>query len=62
LSSRFLSKNLKIKIHKGIILAVVLYGYDTWFLTLKEEHRVTVYDNRMLRRIFWPKREEVAGS
>jgi hypothetical protein len=43
-------KNLKIKIHKTVILPVVLYGYETWSLTLREEHRLRVFENRVLRR------------
>jgi hypothetical protein len=62
LSSRLLSKNVKIRIHKTIILPVVLYGYETWSLTLREEHRLRVFDNRVLRRIFGPKRDEVTGD
>jgi hypothetical protein len=58
LSSRLISKNLKIKIYKTIILPVVLYGYETWPLTLGEEHRLRVFENRVLRGIFGPKREE----
>jgi hypothetical protein len=54
-------KNLKIKIYKTVILSVVLYGCETWSLTLREEHRLRVYENRVLRRIFGPKRE-VDGS
>jgi hypothetical protein len=53
-----ISKNLKIKIYKTVILPVVLYGCETWFLTLREEHRLRVFENRVLRRIFGPKREE----
>jgi hypothetical protein len=56
-SSRLLSKNLKIRIYKTIILPVLLYGCETWSLTLREEHRL-----RVLRRIFGPKREEVTGE
>jgi len=56
LSSSLLSKNLKIK---TIILPVVLYGCETWSLTLREEHRLRVFQNRVLRRIFGPKRDEV---
>jgi hypothetical protein len=52
LSSRLLSKHLKIRIYKTIILPVVLYGRETWFLTLREEHRLRVFENRVLRRIF----------
>jgi hypothetical protein len=62
LSSSLLSKNLKIKIHNTIILPVVLYGCGTWSLTLREKHRWRVYENRVQRRIFGPKREEVVGS
>jgi hypothetical protein len=59
LSSCFISKNLKIKIYKTLILPVVLYGCETWSLTLREEeHRLRVFENRVLRRIFGPKREE----
>jgi hypothetical protein len=58
LSSHLISKNLKIKIYKTVILPVVLYGCETWSLTLREEHRPTVFENRVLRRIFGPKREE----
>ena len=58
LSSRLLSKNLKIKIYKTIILPVVLYGCETWPLTLREERKLRVFENRILRRIFGPKRNE----
>jgi hypothetical protein len=58
LSSWLISKNLKIKIYKTVILLVVLYGCETWSLTLREEHRLRVFENRVLRRIFGPKREE----
>jgi hypothetical protein len=50
---------IKIRIYKTIILPVVLYGCETWSLTLREEHIVRVFENRMLRRIFRPKRDEV---
>jgi hypothetical protein len=53
-----LYKNLKIKIYKTIILPFVLYGCETWSLTLREEHRLRVFENRVLRRVFGPKREE----
>jgi hypothetical protein len=64
LSSRLLSKNLKIRIYtyRTIILPVVLYGCETWSLILKEERRLRVFENRVLRRIFGPKREEVTGN
>jgi hypothetical protein len=58
LSSCMLSRNLKIKIYKTIILPIVLYGCETWFLTLREEHRLRVFENKVLRRIFGPKRDE----
>jgi hypothetical protein len=49
LSSRLISKNLKIKIHKTVVLPIVLYGCETWSLTLGEEHRLRVFENRVLR-------------
>jgi hypothetical protein len=58
LSSRLISKNLRIKIYKTVSLTVVLYGCETWSLTLREEHRLRVFENRMLRKMFGPKREE----
>jgi hypothetical protein len=58
LSSRLISKNLRIKIHKTVILPVVLYGCKTWSLTLREEHRLRVFENRVLRRIFGLKSDE----
>jgi hypothetical protein len=57
-----LSKNLKIRIYKTIILPVVLYGCETWSLTLREEYRLRVFESRVLRRIFGPKRDEVTGE
>ena len=62
LSSSLLSKNLKIKIYTTIILPLVLYGCETWLLTLREERRLRVFENRVLRRIFGPKRDEVTGE
>jgi len=59
LSSRLLSKNLKIKIYRTIILPVVLYGCDTWSLTLRGERKLRVFENMVLRRIFGRRREEV---
>jgi hypothetical protein len=59
LSSLLLSKNIKIRIYRIIILPVVLYGCETWYLTLREEHKLRVFEKRMLRRIFGPKRYEV---
>jgi hypothetical protein len=57
LPSRLISKNLKIKIYKTVILLVVLYGCETWSVALREEHRLRIFENRVLR-IFGPKREE----
>jgi hypothetical protein len=59
LSSRLLSKNLKITIHETIILPVLLYGCETWSLTLRKEQRLRVFENRVLRRVLGPKRDEV---
>jgi hypothetical protein len=59
LSSRLLSRNLKVKIYKTIILPVVLYECETWSLSLREEHGPKVFENRVLRRIFGPKTDEV---
>jgi hypothetical protein len=57
-----MSKNLKITMYRTIILPVVLYGPETWSLTLTEERRLRVSENRVLRRIFGPKRDEVTGE
>jgi hypothetical protein len=51
-------RNLEIKIYKTVIFPVVLYGCETWSLTLGEEHRLRVFENRVLRKIFGPKRGE----
>jgi hypothetical protein len=61
-TERLLSKNIKIKIHKTIILPVVLYGYETWSLTLREEHRLRVFENKLSRRISGPKKNEMEGG
>jgi hypothetical protein len=58
LSSHLISKNLTIKIYKTVILPVVLYGWETWSLTLGEEHGLGDFEIRVLRRIFGPEREE----
>jgi len=60
--SRLLSKNLKIKTYRTIILPVVLYGCDTWSLTLREERKLRVFENMVLRGIFGPRRDEVTGE
>jgi hypothetical protein len=57
-----LSKNVKVKIYKTIILSVVLYGRKTWYLTLRKGHRLRVFENRVLRRIFGTKRDEGTGE
>ena len=62
LSSSLLSKNIKPTIYRTIILSVVLYECETWSLTLREECRLRMFENRVLRRIFGPKREEVTGE
>jgi len=61
LSSSLLSRTLKIKIYRTIILPVVLCGCETWSLTLREERRLRVFESRVLRRVFGPKRDEVTG-
>jgi hypothetical protein len=53
---------LKIKIYRSIILPFVLHGCENWSLTLREEHELRVFEKRVLRRIFRPKREEVVGG
>jgi len=62
LSSRLLSKNLKIKVYRTIILPVFLYGCETWSLILREERKLRVFENRVLRRVFGPERYEVTGE
>jgi len=59
ISSSLSSKDIKIKIYRTIILPVVFYGCETWSLTLRKEHRLRAFENRVLRRIFGPKRDEV---
>ncbi|KAJ4431482.1 hypothetical protein ANN_20080 [Periplaneta americana] len=62
LSSSLLSKNLKVRIYKTVILPVVLYGCETWTLTLREEHRLSVFEIKVLRKIFGAKRDEVTEN
>jgi hypothetical protein len=62
LPSRLLSRKLKVKIYKTVILPLVWYCCETWSLTLREEHRLRVFENRVLRGIFGPKRDEVMGE
>jgi hypothetical protein len=53
------SKNVKVRIYKTMILLVVLHGCETWSVTVREEHKLRVFENRVLRRIFGPKRDGV---
>jgi hypothetical protein len=57
-----LSKNTKIRVYRAITLPVVLYGCETWSLTLRQEQRLRVFENRVLRRIFGPKRDKATGE
>jgi hypothetical protein len=61
LSSCLLPKNVKIRICKTVILPVILYGCETWSLTLEKEHRLRLFESRVLRRIYGPKKDEVIG-
>ena len=61
-SSSLLSKNIKIKIHRTLILCVILYGCETWSITLREALRLRVIENRVLRCLFGSERNEVAGE
>jgi len=62
LSSRLLSKNLKINIYRTIILPIILYGCESWSLTLREERKLRVFENMVLRRIFGPRRDKIKGD
>ena len=62
LSSRLLSKKLIVNIYKTIILPVVLYDCETWSLALREEHRLRVFENKVLRKIFGAKIDEITGE
>jgi hypothetical protein len=62
ISSSFLSKNVKIKIYRNIILPVVVYGCETWSLKMREERRLRLFENRVLRRMFECKGVEVTGE
>ena len=55
-------KNMKIRIHRTVNLFVVVYGCETWSRTLREERRLRLFENRVQRRIFGPKSEEVTGA
>ena len=61
-SSSLLSKNSKIKIYRTVILPVVLYGCETWSLTLREERKLRLFESRVLRKTFGPRRDEVTGD
>jgi hypothetical protein len=61
-ATRLLPKNIKLRIHKTVIMPLILYGCETWSLTLRGKHRLRESDNRVLRRIFGPKRDEVTGD
>ena len=62
LSSSLLSKNIKINIYRTMMSPVVVHGCETWSLTLREEHMLMVFENRVLRRIFGTKMDEVTGE
>jgi hypothetical protein len=62
MSSSLLFKNVKIKVHRTITLPFVLYGFETLSLTSRDEHRLKVFEDRVLRKIFGPKWEEVTGK
>ena len=62
LSSRLVSKKLKVKAYKTIILPVVLYGCETWSFTLREEYRLRVFENKVLRKIFGAKKNKITGE
>ena len=62
LSSRLLSKKLKVKTYKTIILPVVLYGYETWSLSLRDEHTLRVFENKVLRKTFGDKKDYITGE
>ena len=62
LSTHLLSKKLKVNTYKTIILPVALYGCETWSLTLREEHRLRVSENKVFRKIFEAKRDEITGK
>ena len=61
-SSTLLSRNIQFKIHRTVILLAVLYGCETWLLTLREVRRLRVFENRVLGGILGPKRDEVTGE
>jgi hypothetical protein len=62
LPSGLLSRNVKVKIHKTVVLSIVLYGCETWSLALSGEYTLRVFENSVLRKLFGPKRDEIAGE
>jgi hypothetical protein len=62
MTSHLLSRYVKVKIYKTLILPVVLYGCEIWSFILRDEYRLRVFENRVLRRIFGPKRDDVTGA
>jgi hypothetical protein len=62
LDCSFLSRNVKVKIDKNIILHVALHGCEIWSLTFREKRKLGMFENRVLRRIFWPKKVKVTGE
>jgi hypothetical protein len=60
--SSLLSKNIQTKMYGITILSVVLYGCETWSVTMRGEHRLRMYENRVLRRVFGPNRDEATGE
>jgi hypothetical protein len=57
-----LTRNVNVKLKKNTILPVVLYGCESWSLTLREEHKLRVFENRAIRRISGPKKDDVTGE
>jgi hypothetical protein len=57
-----LARNVKVKIYMTIILPLVFCGCETWSLTLREDHSLRVFENRVLKKIFGPKSDEVSGE
>jgi hypothetical protein len=62
LSSSFLSKSIKTNIYRNVVFPFVLYGFETWSLTLREEHRLRVFENRVLRMVLGSRRDEMTGE
>ena len=62
LTSRLISRKLKLKIYRTVILPVILYGCESWSTTLADEHKLRVFENKVLRKIYGPKRDEMTGE